>query len=88
MLTNLERAASACVTELRDDTVALLDDYSAYCVRLILDRDHHRAMYRACFRAACDALGEVERQRRQIAELHDERTRLARTIFGRMPADE
>ncbi len=43
---------------------------------------HHRDLYRAVYRVACDALIENARLERMIQEMREERTRLARHVFG------
>lgn len=57
---------------------ALRDDLSAarWELRMLTE------IYRACFATLCDAATEIERQRRMIAELREERERYAREIFG------
>lgn len=57
---------------------ALRDDLSAarWELRMLTE------VYRACFDTLCDAATEIERQRRMIAELREERERYAREIFG------
>lgn len=37
--------------------------------------------YRSCFDALCEACAEVDRQRRMLAELREERERYARSVF-------
>ena len=56
------------------------------------DAEHWRGLYLACFSAACEALHEAQRtiavQRAQIAEMREERARMARGVFGWTAAQE
>ncbi len=55
-------------------------------VPLFNETEHERLAWRAVALAALDELHAsaivILRQREQLAELRDERTRLARTLFG------
>lgn len=61
---------------------ALLADYDAALFHAVTDLRWQRDMYRAAWHVACAQQQEIERLKRQLGELHEERARYARALFG------
>lgn len=63
------------------DAAALLADYDAALLRTAAQRDAYRQALCAALDKLSEAHAEIERQRRMIAEMREERERYARSIF-------